>query len=196
MIDVNALMTFAFLVTGMGKYPETDFVKFVHKRSDFAAMETFDVLTNGYQVDKTKPIEKFDPLFKVTATFTYEQAMDATKKLVISIENHESAFQVDAHRTIDQSNDCGLMQVKPLWIGKFAPGKTCEDVKKNAKLAIYVGVKVLQMTKDGCSKKLPEDKREAMTAKYWLGAYASGVCGFAQKTATELCEPAGVCDLK
>lgn len=184
------------MISGIDKLPDTSWVKIVRSRAAIATQTVIDVYDNGYQETPTSPVRRLKPLFEVTPTFSYKEALDATEKLVISVIFHESSFRVDVERTIDGSSDCSYMQTKPGWISKVVPGKNCNDLKKDPKLAVFVGAEVLRLHKEYCLNKLPAEQKNTITAKYWLGAYASGTCGFAQAKARELCGPAGVCELK
>lgn len=196
-MTLEMLIAFGFSITHMPNV-DTQFVRMIRARTEVAATAVYDVTTRGYLKDgafsKVEAIFTYDAAGKL---LTPEEAAEATQKLVMNIAFHESAYNQKAHRIVDGSNDCGLMQVKPMWISKFVPGiGGCEAAKEDPKLAIYVGMKTLAFKKAECLAKLPPDQQKNAKATFWLGAYASGTCGFAQVKARELCERAGVCDYK
>jgi hypothetical protein len=96
-------------------------------------------------------------------------------------------------RRLDNEQAERLGRVTAPLVRKYLPllGNWQEEV-----LAVFVGAEVLRLHKEYCLNKLPAEQKNTITAKYWLGAYASGTCGFAQVKARELCGPAGVCELK
>lgn len=196
---LEALVTFGMMITHVDTTKENSFTKIVRQRTEVAATAVYNVITRGYE-KQPGTFDKVDLLFTHDANgkeLTDEESRDATMKLAMSVAFHESAYDQNAHRTIDGSNDCGYMQTKPMWISKFmGPGYTCEHVKKNPEMAIYIGLKTLAFKKAECSEKLSPEAREKMTAVYWLGAFASGKCGHAPKKSRELCGPAGVCNMR
>lgn len=202
-MTLTQLVVFAFAITGFGKNAtstvivESPMIKEVRERSEAAATAIHTIFTDGYVLEVGKPPVKVKPLFEVTDTFTLEQAIEASEKLVAQVAWHESAYVTSAHRTVDGSGDCGIMQTKPHYISFVAKGKTCDDVKKDINLGVFVGIQVLHLHRDMCIEKLsPKFYEKLFNSQYWLGAYASGHCGKAPKTARALCGPAGVCELK
>jgi len=147
------------MIAGIDKAPDTSWNKIVRSRAAIATQTVIDVYDNGYQETPTSPVRRLKPLFDVTPTFSYKEALDATEKLVISVIFHESSFRVDVERTIDGSSDCSYMQTKPGWISKVVAGKNCNDLKKDPKLAVFVGAEVLRIHKEYCLNKLPEEKK-------------------------------------
>lgn len=185
-MDHVAAIAFALGLTGV---PETSqYYEVMKPRVVAAATATHQMLTDGYQFNGKKIV--FEPLFDVTETRTRAQALEMTEKLALAIEFHESSFDPMA---VNDAEDCGLMQTKPWWIYKFTRSN-CYEVRHNIKLGIFVGMETLRYKRDECLKDLSPEKRSTVTSLYWLGAYASGKCGGAQKTARQLCAPAGVCD--
>ena len=152
MLTISQLILLGMQLTGIKE--GNPYLDVVRPRVELAAAAVNEIYNKGFRTKKGELV-RIEPLFDVSESEPYEKALEDSEKLTLSIANHESGFQP---HLVNKEGDSGIMQVKSHWIWLLAHS-TCEEVKKDIKLGMWLGVEVLRMHKKECLDRLPPSER-------------------------------------